>query len=390
MLEERDLIQARFAKLQALRDRNLDPFKIERFERDAMVVGVSVEPPRSAGVIEAFAKAEESTAEGETPPSRVALAGRVVALREMGKAAFAHIEDEAGRIQVYFKSDALPEGQYEIVKLLDLGDFVGARGYVFRTRTGEITIHVEDFQLLSKALRPPPIGKQKGEESWYGLHDVEQRYRQRYLDLMANPDVRRTFTVRARTIGAIREFLNARGFIEVDTPILQAIAGGATARPFITHHNTLDIDLYLRVAPELYLKRLIVGGFERVYEIGKAFRNEGISTRHNPEFTILETYEAYADYEDVMRMAEQMVALTAEKALGSMKLTFQGNEIDLTPPWRRMNLYEAIREHAGVDFEQTSDEAEARKLAEQAGIDTSGIVGYGKIVDEVLSALKDL
>jgi lysyl-tRNA synthetase class 2 len=170
----------------------------------------------------------------------------------------------------------------------------------------------------------------------------------------------------------------------VDTPILQAIAGGATARPFITHHNALDIDLYLRVAPELYLKRLIVGGFERVYEIGKAFRNEGISTRHNPEFTILETYEAYADYEDVMRMAEQMVAITAEKALGSMKLIFQGNEIDLTPPWRRMNLYEAIREHTGVDFEQTSDEAEARKLAEKAGIDTTGIVGYGKIVDEAL------
>ena len=384
MYEERDLIQARFTKLQALRETGLDPFKIERFARSAAVAGSVVDPPRSAAVIAAFVRAEEAAASGEAPPSKVALAGRIVALREMGKAAFAHIEDEAGRIQVYFKSDAMPEGQYEVVKLLDLGDFVGASGYVFRTRTGEITIHVEDLCLLTKALRPPPIGKQKGEESWYGLQDVEQRYRQRYLDLMCNPEVRRAFVVRGRTVAAIREFLNRRGFIEVETPILQQIAGGATAKPFVTHHNALDIDLFLRIAPELYLKRLIVGGFERVYEIGRNFRNEGISTRHNPEFTMLETYEAYADYNDVMCMAEEMISYAAEQALGTLQISYQGNQIDLTPPWRRVRLYDAVTEQTGVDFGVTSDEGEARKLAESAGVDTAGIVGYGKIVDEVL------
>ncbi len=384
MQEERDLVRARLAKLEALCELGADPFRNERYERRLQIAGKAIEPARCIPAVEAYKQAEENLKVEEKVESSVALAGRIVALREMGKASFAHIEDESGRLQIYLKADQLSDGKYEIVKLLDLGDFVGVRGYLFRTKTGEITIHVEDIEVLSKALRPPPIGKQKGEESWYGLTDVEQRYRQRYLDLMANADVRRTFFIRSATIAAIRQFLNDRGFIEVETPILQSIAGGATARPFITHHNALDIDLFLRIAPELYLKRLIVGGFEKVYEIGKNFRNEGISTRHNPEFTMLETYEAYADYNDVMQMTEEMIAYAAQKSLGTTKIRFQGNEIDLTPPWKRMNLFDAIRTHAGVDFEPISDEEEARKLAKSAGVDASGIVGYGKIVDEVL------
>ncbi|MDO8587112.1 MAG: lysine--tRNA ligase [Armatimonadota bacterium] len=390
ILDENDLIQARRQKLAELRARGIDPFKVEVFERRLRVAGEERAFPGAAGVIEEFEKLESEPSAQESDQAsgvHTAVAGRVVAMREMGKAAFAHIEDESGRIQVYLRIDKLGEEVYSLVRLLDLGDFVGVAGDVFRTRTGEVTVAAQTLQILSKSLRPAPLGKQKGEEKYSALEDPEQRRRQRYLDLMVNREVRSDFRVRADLIAAIRRLLNDRGFMEVETPTLQPIPGGAAAKPFITHHNALDVDLYLRIAPELYLKRLIVGGFERVFEICKNFRNEGISFRHNPEFTMLEVYQAYADYNGIMELAEQLVAYAAEQSLGTTKITYQGNEIDLTPPWRRLNLFEAIREYAGVDFADTNDEAVARERAKKAGVDMDGVVGYGKIVDEVLKTL---
>ena len=387
---ENELVQARLQKLAELRERGVDPFKVEVFDRWLRVNGETRPYPGSPDVIAEYDRLEAELKEKESedaPDVAASIAGRVVAMREMGKAAFVHIEDEAGRIQAYLRIDKLGEEQYGLVKLTDLGDFIGITGKVFRTRTGEVTVAADSIQILSKALRPAPLGKQKDGEQYSGLQDLEQRRRQRYLDLMVNREVRRDFTIRADMIAAVRKYLNENGFMEVETPTLQPIPGGATAKPFITHHNTLDVDLYLRIAPELYLKRLIVGGFERVFEICKNFRNEGISFRHNPEFTMLEVYQAYADYNGIMALAEQIISNAAQQALGTMKITYQGNEIDLTPPWRRLNLFEAIREFAGVDFEQTNDEEQARKLAKQAHVDVEGVVGYGKIVDEVMKTI---
>ncbi|HPP74459.1 MAG TPA: OB-fold nucleic acid binding domain-containing protein, partial [Armatimonadota bacterium] len=268
----------RAAKLQELREMGLDPFAVERYERTHL----------ASDILSSFEELESQT---------VRVAGRVSSIREMGKASFAHIEDRSGKIQLYFRKDDLAEA-YQVVRLMDLGDFIGAEGFVFRTRTGEISIHVKNVVMLSKSLRPPPYGKQKGDEQWYGLQDVEQRYRQRYVDLIVNPDSREVFEKRSKIIRAIRNFYDSRDYLEVETPVLQSVAGGAAARPFLTYHNALDHQFHLRISLELYLKRLVVGGFERVYEIGRVFRNEGLSTRHNPEFTLLESYEAYSNLED--------------------------------------------------------------------------------------------
>jgi lysyl-tRNA synthetase, class II len=277
---------------------------------------------------------EKSAEQLENPRINVAVAGRIISLRLQGKAGFAHLQQEGKRLQIYVKLDFVGEKGFSLYKLLDLGDYIGVRGYLFRTRTGELTIHVEAIIFLAKDLLPLP-------EKWHGLTDVELRYRQRYVDLVMNQEVREVFVKRSRIVQSIRRFLDARGYVEVETPMMQPIAGGAVARPFITHHNTLDIDLYLRIAPELYLKRLVVGGLDRVYEINRNFRNEGISTQHNPEFTMLEFYQAYADYHDMMSLTEEMLAQVARDVTGSTKVAYNGQEIDFGK-WQRLSMREAI------------------------------------------------
>jgi lysyl-tRNA synthetase, class II len=286
----------------------------------------------------------------------VALVGRLMTVRIMGKASFAHIEDGSGRIQIYVKRDVVGEAAYDELfkKLVDLGDFIMVRGAMFTTRTGEATCEVRELALISKTLNPLP-------DKWHGLRDIETRYRQRYVDLLANPDVREIFITRAKVVKAIRRYLDDNGFLEVETPVLQPIYGGAAARPFVTHHNQLDQDLFLRISFELYLKRLLVGGYERVYEIGRDFRNEGISFKHNPEFTQLEWYEAYTDYNGVMRRVEELLAAVAQELGRGTTITYNGNEIDLTPPWRRVSMRDAIREATGIDYQAYPD---ARALAE--------------------------
>ncbi len=306
------------------------------------------------------------------------LAGRIMTMRHFGKACFAHLQDETGQIQVYFKNDVLGQKQVAILERLDLGDLVGVKGRLFRTKTKELTILVEELTLLSKSLRPLP-------EKWHGLTDIEIRYRQRYLDLITNPQIREIFQQRSRIIESIRTFLNQRGFIEVETPMMQAVAGGAAARPFVTHHHALDTDLYLRIAPELYLKRLVVGGFEKVYEINRNFRNEGISTIHNPEFTMLEFYMAYADYQDLIPFTEQMITFVAQEALGTLKLNYQGHEIDLTPPWPRLNYLEAIIKYNNLDPNWALDPQQVRRLAQQLKLEVKGQEPTGKLLDQIFS-----
>jgi lysyl-tRNA synthetase class 2 len=301
----------------------------------------------------------------------VSIAGRIMSFRDMGKASFCDIQDRYGRIQSYIKQDELGEDEYKLFKTYDIGDIVGIKGFVFKTRRGEISVHAKQVTLLCKSLQPLP-------EKWHGLRDTEIRYRQRYVDLIVNENVRETFYKRTKIIKAIREFLDERDFIEVETPILATIASGAAARPFVTHSNALDIDLHLRIATELYLKRLIVGGFERVYEIGKNFRNEGIDIRHNPEFTAMELYQAYADYNDMMEITENLVAYCAEKVLGTTKINYQGTELDLTPPWNRMTMVEAVKKYSGVDFNGIKSDEEARETAKKL-----------KVVDELKKKLKD-
>jgi lysyl-tRNA synthetase class 2 len=331
------------AKLEQLRELGMDPFAVERYERTHL----------ADDIVSNFEQLENQT---------VRVAGRVAAIREMGKASFTHIEDRSGRIQLYFRKDDIGD-QYQTVHLMDLGDFIGVEGFVFKTRTGEISVHVKSVIMLSKALRPPPYGKSKGDEQWYGLQDVEQRYRQRYVDLIVNPESRLAFEKRSKIIRAIRDFYDNRGYLEVETPVLQSVAGGAAARPFSTHHNALDHQFHLRISLELYLKRLIVGGFERVYEVGRVFRNEGLSTRHNPEFTLLESYEAYANLEDVEKLVEEMFSHIAQALYGSNKVTYQGHELDFTPPWPRLPILEGIRQYSGVKPEEFVElQAEAEEI----------------------------
>jgi lysyl-tRNA synthetase class 2 len=309
----------------------------------------------------------------------VTLAGRIVALRSFGKAGFSHIQDGSGKTQLYIQKSALGDDRYAIFKKLDIGDFIGVKGFLFRTKTNELTLEVEHFMLLSKSLRPLP-------EKWHGLTDVELRYRQRYVDLIVNPEVKKVFILRTKIIQAIRRFLNERGYLEVETPMMQSIPGGAAARPFKTHHNALDMDLYLRIAPELYLKRLLVGGFERVYEISRNFRNEGISTRHNPEFTMLEFYTAYADYQDLLDMTEQMISSVAREVIGTMEVEYEGCAINLSPPWKRTTYLDSLRQ-AGVPEAVFADVTQAREYAKKLGANLKGGEPLGKILNEIFEAL---
>ncbi len=316
----------------------------------------------------------------------VAVAGRIMSNRRMGKAAFFHIQDMEGRIQIYVKKDEVGEKTFELYKLLDIGDIVGIRGLVFKTRTGEISVFAKELQLLAKSLRPLPIVKEKevdGKKIVYDpFSDKELRYRQRYVDLIVNPEVKEVFIKRSKIITAMRNFLNQKGYLEVETPILQPIYGGASARPFVTYHNALDMKLYLRIANELYLKRLITGGFEGVYEFGKDFRNEGMDRFHNPEFTQMELYVAYQDYYWMMELTEEMISTVAQEVLGSMKIIYQGQEIDLTPPWRRLPLLESIKEFTGIEVDNL-DDAALKDAAEKLGLVIEDNWGRAKIIDEI-------
>lgn len=310
----------------------------------------------------------------EEKGAEVRVAGRLTAIRGHGKTAFMDLLDKSGKIQLYVRKDELGEDNYSVVKLLDIGDIVGVEGEVFTTHMGEPSIRVKKLEFLSKALKPLP-------EKWHGLKDKEIRYRQRYVDLIVNPEVRDTFVKRTEIIKSIRNILDNEGYLEVETPVLNTISGGATARPFVTHHNALDIDLYLRIATELNLKRLIVGGLERVYEIGRIFRNEGMDIKHNPEFTSIELYEAYGDYQTMMDITEKLVSETAQRVLGTMKITYQGKEIDLTPPWPRMTMVEAVKKFSGYDFTGVRDVETARKLAADANVEIQPTFGPGKILE---------
>jgi lysyl-tRNA synthetase class 2 len=364
-----DQEQQRRIKLARLRQEGIDPY-----------------PPRvrrTHTAAEAVA-ALEGTPEGADPVA-VAVVGRLVAIRVMGKSSFAHVEDGSGRIQLYLRLDVLGDEGYNLLKQeLDLGDFVEATGPMFRTRTGEATVQVENLRVLAKALRPLPVVKEKEGQVFDAFADKEQRYRQRYVDLAVNPDVRDMFRTRARIVSALRRFLDERGFVEVETPILQPLYGGALARPFVTYHNQLKQQLYLRIADELYLKRLIVGGFERVYEIGRDFRNEGVSFKHNPEFTQIEFYMAYADYQAVMDLTEQMVAYAAQEALGTTRISVDGQEIDLAPPWRRWRLRDAIRDITGIDYRDYPDAESLYQAIVKLGGTPERKSSWGKLVDPTL------
>lgn len=308
------------------------------------------------------------------------IAGRIIATRKFGKAAFLQIQDESGRMQVYVKKDTVGPEAFAVFKKLDIGDIVGFRGAMFRTKTAEPTLQTEAFTVITKSLRPLP-------EKFHGLTDVETRYRQRYVDLIVNPEVRETFRKRVEVIRLIRDFLVNRGFLEVETPMMQAIAGGATAKPFKTHHNALDMDLYLRIAPELFLKRLLVGGFEKVFEINRNFRNEGLSTRHNPEFTMLEFYQAYATYEDLMDLTEEMISWIASEITGAMQVVYQGHEVDLSPPWKRYTMDQALQEVAGIDPDLLKDSEQVLQLAKDKGIKLEKTAGPGKAKTELFELL---
>ncbi len=311
------------------------------------------------------------------PQTTISLAGRLMTIRHMGKSIFAHLQDESGQIQIYVKKDAVSEPEFEVFKKADLGDIFGVSGYLFMTKMGEKSVHVSSLSLLAKSLRPMP-------EKWHGLTDKETRYRRRYLDLIANPEVREVFKKRSAIVRSLRNFLDAEGFIEVETPVLQPIYGGAAAKPFVTHHNRLDVDMYLRVADELYLKRLIVGGFEKVWEFCKDFRNEGLDRSHNPEFTMIELYWAYADYYDVMDLYQRMLTKVATEVLGTTSLEFGGNQIELGGEWRRLPLLDSISEAIGRDI-SGADETNLRALAREHGIETEKLVGRGKLIDELFS-----
>jgi lysyl-tRNA synthetase class 2 len=308
----------------------------------------------------------------------ISLAGRIISKRSIGKMSFLDIRDGSGKIQLSLRYDLLGRERYELLQDIDIGDVIGASGKLFQTKTGELTLDVSDFAMLCKSLRPLP-------EKWHGLSDVEKRYRQRYLDLISNEESRNIFVLRSKIITAVRSFLDSRGFMEVETPVLQPHAGGALARPFVTHHHTLDEDLYLRIALELHLKRLIVGGFDRVYEIGRVFRNEGISVEHNPEFTLLECYQAYADYHDIMTLVEEMFAYVAKEVLGDTRLTRNGQIMDLGLPWQRLYLREAIEDHCGIDFEDYPDAASLRMRMAGLGIEVESTKGKGRLIDELIS-----
>jgi lysyl-tRNA synthetase, class II len=371
--DESDQVVQRRANLEALKRLGIDPYP-QRFDAEASIGAI---------VAEHGARTHD---ELEAMQIRVRTAGRILAIRSFGKANFLQISDGRARVQIYIRQDSVPERDFGVFKLLDFGDWVGVEGRLFRTKTNEFTIWASSLTFLSKCLLPLP-------EKWHGLQDVEIRYRQRYLDLIVNPDSRRVFEVRSKVITAVREFLIARGFLEVETPMMQPMAGGALARPFTTHHNALDMRLYMRVAPELYLKRLVVGGVERVFEINRNFRNEGISTQHNPEFTMLEFYWSYADYNDLIALTEAMLQQVAQTATGSDQLTFGDHTISLTPPYRRLSLRDAAREAAskrlGLEIAESAmrTREDTASLASRLGIEVAQTDGPGKITAAIFEAL---
>ena len=356
---EEELIALRKEKLARLRAAGIDPYPT-RFARTHTAADAASKAPDDGS--------------GET----VTVAGRVTAQRNMGKASFLDLRDGPGRIQAYFKKETLGPEAYELLREIDLGDFLGISGPLFRTKTGEPTVEAQTFTVLAKALRAPP-------EKWHGLQDVEARYRQRYLDLMANPEAREIFITRSKIVAGIRRFLDERGYLEVETPVLQGAAGGGSARPFVTYHNALDRQFYLRIALELHLKRLVIGGFDRVYEIGRIFRNEGVSTKYNPEFTMLEMYEAYSDYEQLMTMVEEMIVAVAGGALQDTKVQYGEHVLDLAPPWPRLPLRQAILDRCGVDFEAHVDADSLREAAGASGVHMEPSWGRGKIIDELMT-----
>ncbi|MBD8070986.1 lysine--tRNA ligase [Bacillus sp. PS06] len=360
--ELNDQFLVRREKLNTLRDKGLDPFG-KRFDRTHT----------SKELIDLYdGMTKEELDEKEIT---VTIAGRIKTKRGKGKAGFTHIQDLTGQIQLYIRQDAVGEEQYDVFNSADLGDIVGVTGNIFKTKVGELSIKVESFELLSKSLRPLP-------EKFHGLKDVEQRYRQRYLDLIMNPESKDTFILRSKIIRSMRRYLDDHGYLEVETPMMHSIPGGASARPFVTHHNALDIPLYMRIAIELHLKRLIVGGLEKVYEIGRVFRNEGVSTRHNPEFTMIELYEAYADYKDIMSLTENLIAHIAKEVLGTTTVQYGEYEVNLEPEWTRLHMVDAIKEHTGVDFWKHMDVEEARQLAKEHGVEINNNMQYGHIVNE--------
>nr|WP_201750518.1 lysine--tRNA ligase [Senegalia massiliensis] len=352
-----ELLQIRREKLEKLKEMGKDPFKIEKYEPTH----------HSKDIIDNY-----DDIEGES----VTIAGRIMAKRGQGKVGFYDVQDSKGRIQVFAKKNLLGEEEYELLKTYDIGDIIGIDGEVFKTKMGEVSIRAKKIDLLSKSLQILP-------DKWHGLKDPDLRYRMRYTDLIVNPDVKETFVLRSKILKAVKEYLDNRGYLEVETPILNTIAGGAVARPFITHHNTLDIDMYLRIANELYLKRLIVGGFDKVYEMGRMFRNEGMSMKHNPEYTAIELYEAYADYNDMMEITENVVAYAAKKALGTTEIEYQGKKLDLTPPWKRLSMQDAVKEYTGIDFDEINTDEEALKIGKEKGIEIKSGMTRGHIINEL-------
>lgn len=343
-----ELLKVRREKLDELRSRGIDPFPYK------------------------YVKTHDAAQITEESQKEVSIAGRIMTKRGHGKASFAHLQDETGRIQIYCKQDIIGKDKYEIYRKLDIGDFIGVKGPVFRTKTGEITVKVSDFTILCKSLHPLP-------EKWHGLQDKELRYRERYVDLMVNPGVKDVFLKRSKIISVIRKFLEGQGFLEVETPLLHVLQGGAAAKPFETYHDALGMPLFMRVAPELYLKRLVVGGFEKVFEMGRVFRNEGMSFKHNPEYTILEIYQAYVDYNDMMKMTEEMIVNVAREVLGTLEIEYKGEKINLSPPWKKITLVEALKEE-GIDIEK-KDEEGIRRVAKEKGIEGYEEIGVGKIIN---------
>ncbi len=367
--DDSDQVEVRRQKLAKLKESGIAPYPND------------FKPSHSAFEI-ARRYADAGEEELKAAPKDLKIAGRIMAIRRMGKASFFHLQDRRGRLQVYVKQDRVGAADYALFRTLDIGDIVGVWGDLFRTHTKELTLDARGLRLLAKCLRPLP-------EKWHGLADVERRYRQRYLDLMVNPQVREVFEKRSRIVRAIRRFFEERDFLEVETPMMQPIPGGAAARPFVTHHNALDMELYLRVAPELFLKRLLVGGFERVFELNRNFRNEGVSVRHNPEFTMLEFYQAYATFDDLMRLTEELFVFLAQEVAGSLSFHYGEHAIDLKPPWERLTISEAIRVHGGARESEVESLEGLRDFAGRKGISIDASAPYGNVLVEVFEAVAE-
>jgi len=369
MEERNDILKQRRDKLDIFRSEGIDPFANDfRVSHTAQEVLAAHE--------------HQGAEELETLDIRYSLAGRIMARRDFGKAAFIQLQDRSARLQVYINKASIGDESFELFRRIDIGDLVGVSGVVFRTKTGELSLRAESFRLLTKSLLPLP-------EKWHGLTDVETRYRQRYLDLIVNPEVRDVFVKRSRIVGAIRDFMQRRGFLEVETPMMQPVAGGATARPFVTHHNTLKTDLFLRIAPELYLKRLVVGGFDRVFEINRNFRNEGISIRHNPEFTMMEFYQAYATYEDLMDLTEELICEVVREVNGSLKLSYADREVNLTRPWARLTVKEAVVHYGEVEASELETREGLLRTAAKLGIKVDPKMGPGKLLMEIFDRVAE-